>query len=51
MEDFEVAGISSSGLDLTVTITGTELDPETPSTGKETGGDTGGVAVKVQGHD
>ena len=47
---FKVTGISSSGLEPTVTITGTELESETPSIGTETGGSTGAVAVNVQGH-
>ena len=45
-----VAGISSSGLeDSTVTIIGDELDSKTPSSGTETEGGTGGVAMKVHG--
>ena len=36
LEVFEVTGISSSALDPTVTMTGTELEQETPSTGTET---------------
>ena len=41
-------GISSSGLeDPAVTITGAELNSETPSSGTETRGDIGGVAVMV----
>ena len=49
LEVFEVTGSSSSGLDPTATMTGTELEPETPSTGTETGWGTGGVEVKVWG--
>ena len=41
----EVTGISLSGLDSTVTMKETEMDPETPYTGTETGGGAGGVGV------
>ena len=46
---FKVFGTSSSGLDSTVSMTGTRLDSKTPATGTETGGGKGGVAVCVWG--
>ena len=42
---FKVVGISSLGSDSMVTMTGTGLGSETPTTGTEAGGGAGRVAV------